>query len=454
MASAAGLDRVVIIGGGASGVLMAAHLLRKSPDIRVTIIERRERLGAGIAYGTGHVDHLLNVRAGNMSAFADEPEHFWRWISRGEATIRALCPDPQSFAPRRVYRRYLDDVLRESAGDPAAARLKVVQGEAADLHTHAGGVVVTMADGTSHDTGAAILATGNESVALPAGGRRLDGWSNDAVAALPKDAAIGIIGTGLTMTDQVLSLLNDGHRGPITAISRRGLTHQAHRPVPGGSIAREDVPIGAPLSMLCRWLRRQVELGIAQGVDWRVTVDALRPHTQAIWLDLPHDDKRRFLRHGRPWWDIHRHRMAPSARQVLDAAIAAGNLRILSARVSGFDDKADAIAVKLVRRGARVPEELRFDAVLECRGRASDIASTENPLLRRLLATGTARPDAMGIGIDVTPGSEVIGADGNPAGTLFGIGPVTAGIFWETVAIPDIRVQAAALADRLLLRAA
>jgi uncharacterized NAD(P)/FAD-binding protein YdhS len=73
---------IIIIGGGASGVLLALHLLR-GPDRRfeVTIIERRAELGAGVAYATNHPDHLLNVRASNMSAFPDDPGHFVRWLA-------------------------------------------------------------------------------------------------------------------------------------------------------------------------------------------------------------------------------------------------------------------------------------------------------------------------------------------------------------------------------------
>src|SRR6202049_3203589 len=72
---------VVIVGGGASGVLLACHLLRSlSENIRVTLIERNPAIGRGIAYSTVDPAHLLNVRAANMSAFADDPDHFWQWL--------------------------------------------------------------------------------------------------------------------------------------------------------------------------------------------------------------------------------------------------------------------------------------------------------------------------------------------------------------------------------------
>jgi len=66
------LPTILIIGGGASGVLMAAHLLRHCPSASVVLAERQRRIGAGVAYATDNPLHLLNVRAGNMSAFGDE----------------------------------------------------------------------------------------------------------------------------------------------------------------------------------------------------------------------------------------------------------------------------------------------------------------------------------------------------------------------------------------------
>lgn len=54
----------MIIGGGASGVLLTYQLLHRSTsDLRVTLIEQRPEIGRGIAYHTDNPDHLLNVRA-------------------------------------------------------------------------------------------------------------------------------------------------------------------------------------------------------------------------------------------------------------------------------------------------------------------------------------------------------------------------------------------------------
>ena len=70
---------VAIVGGGASGTLLAAQLLRAG-GTRVVLIERGARLGRGVAYGTRFAGHLLNVPAASMSGLPDDPDHFLRFL--------------------------------------------------------------------------------------------------------------------------------------------------------------------------------------------------------------------------------------------------------------------------------------------------------------------------------------------------------------------------------------
>ena len=97
---------VIIVGGGASGALLACHLLRDPAcKLRVTLIEKGSEVGRGIAYFTDSPGHLLNVRACNMSAFPDQPDHFWRWLNAyepGSAGGWRHCGDPFCFVPRRI----------------------------------------------------------------------------------------------------------------------------------------------------------------------------------------------------------------------------------------------------------------------------------------------------------------------------------------------------------------
>ncbi len=445
------MRRIAIVGGGASGVLLAVHLLRHRPDgLIVTMIERRPDLGAGVAYATKHPDHLLNVRASNMSAFPDDPGHFSRWL---DGQGRAGGPD--GFEPRRLYRDYLAGLT-----DPLflEGQLRRVRGEAAALRDDALGFDILCRDGeggpeTSVRADVVVVATGNEGPTLPAEPWRHAGWGGDQDRPpIAHDAPVLVIGTGLTMVDRVLWLLHDGHRGPITAVSRHGLMPQAHRPTPPTApFAAEDLPLGRPIRALTRWLRDRAANCERSGSGWRAAVDGLRPHTQALWRQLPEDERRRFLRHVRPFWDMHRHRIAPQAAAQLAAAERRGQLTIVAGRMAHFEPHAGGVAVTVLPRGSGTAAVYDAAAVFECRGRAADVSRSENPFLRHLLGEGRARPDALGLGLDVTAGCALVDAGGQASDRLYATGPITSGAFWEIVAIPDIRQQADRLAKDVLI---
>lgn len=442
------MTRVIIIGGGASGVLLAAHLLRMTHDrVHVTLVEQRDELGAGVAYSTKDRGHLLNVRASNMSAFADDEEHFVRWLRANAPEVSDKLPSPFFFAPRHLYRDYLASLL---APHFEQGRLTRVHATAVGVEEDEHSVTVRFADGSSETGDFAVVATGNEGPTLPPAPWRRDGWRSGPAPVLDPEAPVVMIGTGLTMVDWALSLLNGGHRGPITAISPHGLRPQPHRPARALTIGASEVPFGAPLSKLAGWIRGEIDKVEATGGDWRSVIDALRPHTQRMWQSLSLADKRRFLRHGRAWWDTHRHRIAPSADAALAEAQASGQLRILPARLDGFEERGKGVDVIITHAASGATERLYAEAVFECRGRGSDIKRTENPFLQSVLARRQARPDALQLGLEVTPECAIVGGDGSPARRLFAVGPVTSGIFWEITAVPDIRLQVARVARQLL----
>ena len=442
--------RVIIIGGGASGVLLACHLLRDALDLRVTLIERRRELGRGIAYATHNREHVLNVRAANMSAFADEPDHFWRWLVASGAVADIECSDPFCFVPRELYGRYVASLIEPlRAGDPRSARLQVVHGEGVALSKSRSGVAVTMADGAIHVGHVAVLATGHEAPDPAAGSPHVSRWTDPSEAGLDPDGTVLILGTGLTMVDYVLSLIDGGHRGRIVAMSRRGLLPRVHRRVEPLRIDAADIPFGTDIAYLARWFRRIVAWNAGRGGDWRSVVDGIRPFAQQIWRDLTPASRRRFLQHLRAYWDVHRHRLAPAVDTRLKAAVAMGRLSIVAGKITGIERHDRGARVTLRRRGETAVETLDVAATVECTGIVTDPLATTNPLLRSLFDQGLARPDPLRIGIEVTPDCAIVDAAGASSQRLFAVGPLTRAAFWEIVAVPDIRLQCAALARRL-----
>ncbi|WP_188657811.1 FAD/NAD(P)-binding protein [Sphingomonas metalli] len=435
-------SHIVIVGGGFSGTMMAVNLHRYGGP-RATLLEREpDRLGRGVAYGSAHPGQLLNVRASGMSVFPDDPGHFARWaMAHGEGGTG-------DFVSRTVYGAYLRETLNEVRAS-AGARLEVTTGEAVALERTAEGVVVRLADGRGIAADAVVLTPGNlpphappgiDPAALPAELYVDDPWTGDVAAGLSSDDAVLLVGTGLTAIDMALSLDASGFEGRILALSRRGLAPRRHldgQPPVAGLVDPPELP----LSQLVGEVRRA---GAAQG--WRNAVDALRPVTQRWWARADTATRARFLRHLRPWWDVHRHRLAPAVADRIDAMVAAGRLRfaagkILSVSADGLLDWRPRHAAESCRTRVR--------RIVNCTGPQGDVLRTGEPLLRQLIADGMIRPDPLRLGINVDAGSHVIAADGTAQPDLLCVGPMTRGSVWEIVAVPDIRRQCADLGRRL-----
>ena len=424
---------VTIIGGGFSGTILAAQLARRG--VSAWLAEGSGRLARGAAYSTMEPAHLLNVVAHNMSAFADDPDHFLR-------RFEAIGGESEGFAERRFYGAYLADVLGEAK---ATGHVATVDGKAIAAEHRDDGWEVTLATGDRLRSKALVLAMGNEA---PGGLASLSGlghsyvanpWGAEARSAM--SAAVGrggdvlIVGTGLTMVDTVISLDEAGFAGRIIALSRRGLSPRAHAAFETAPVAVEEIPKGSVRALL-RWLR-----GRASAVGWRAAVTSLRPHSHALWQALSLEEQRRFLRHARPWWDVHRHRIAPEIARRIAAMIADGRLEIVAGRIVGAQDRADGAEVSIVRRGASEARTHVFGLIMNCTGPLHAMSRTANPLLRSLLDGGAARPDALDIGLEVGEGARVAGSE-----RLWAMSTLTKGAYWEITAVPDIRVQAAEIA--------
>lgn len=417
---------VAIVGAGFSGTMLAVHLARAG--LRVTLIDRSGRFAEGVAYGTRESRHLLNVCAGNMSALAREPEHFATWLqARGNG-------NGATFAARMTYRAYLGELL-DTCGDVSRIADEVVSVE---------GGAVKLASGEVIRSDAAVIAAGN---LLPEPPSMFTGamtpyvnepWSAEGQRALRHLAGqaenVLIVGTGLTMIDAVLSLQAHGFAGRVIALSRRGLMPRAHGTA---GEALPDMPVGRQPIEILRWVRAQATVR-----EWRAVVDSLRPVTAAVWRGWTDSERGRFLRHLRPWWDVHRHRIAPEIAATLDRLIEDGRLQVRAGRIGGLDG--ERVLVRF--RGAAGDEALRVGGIVNCTGPQGDIRRSRDPLISRLLASGTARADRFGLGFDVDADARIIGGAGRVSPGLYAVGPMTKGRWWEMVAVPDIRVQAEALA--------
>lgn len=438
-------QHVAIVGGGFSGTMLAVQLLRRGA--RVTLIEREPDRdpGRGLAFGAADPIHLLNVPAGNMSAWPDDPDHFVHWLEG-----QGVSGGAGLFAPRRLFGAYVREQL-EAAAAKAPERFRLERGSAAALRVRPDCVEVTLADGRSVAADAAALAFGNlppprsrifDQEKLPPGSYRVDPWAPGITRGIDADAPVLVIGTGLTMVDIVLLLEQEGHAGPILALSRRGLVPQAHAPGPPAERRRH-----APTTILSRLTREVRERGAEIG--WRPAVDGLRPFSQAMWQSASSAERGRFLRHLRPWWDIHRHRIAPEVAVRIRAMIDRGQLRVAAGKIVSAAPEGGRVAVRWRPRGSDRTECFEAARTINCTGPEVDLARAPEPLLQDLLGQGAIRPGPSGLGLDIDREMRVLNANGAPHERLAAAGPITRGLLWEIVAVPDIRVQVRDLAVRM-----
>ncbi len=444
---------VAIVGAGAAGTLTAVNLLRRSADpLRVVLIERSGSFGPGVAYSTSDEQHLLNVPAERMSAFADEPDHLVRWLAaRGPF-------EPGTYPTRRSFGRYLRAVLDEAEAIGAAAtparRLERVAGEVLDVEVGDPGspLRLLLADGRRIACDQLVLATGPlPSVApieLPDDPRVVtDPWAPGAIASGAAGEVSLVIGTGLTAVDAALSLCGSGDRGRVVALSRGGVLPCAQ--LPGLRPTAPPPPLEtAPTTVagVERWLTLHIARMRRRGYDWRDAIDGLRPQYHALWRRLGAEEQRTFVRTKVRAWERRRHRMAPEVAAQIAALRDGGRLLIRAGTLVDVRPEATGVAVTIGPAPGRddAPRTLRGDRVVVCTGAGTDVrrAAAAAPLLGALLRRGLVAPDLHGLGLRATAAGALLGADGHADGRLHVLGPLRRGELWETTAIREIRAQA------------
>lgn len=450
---------IAIVGAGFCGTMVAVHLLRKksSTPTSLYLVERSGRFTAGVAYGTELATHVLNVPAGRMSAFPEDPDHFLRWAIKRDDNITG-----GTFVPRYLYGDYLRDTLRDAAeGASRETSFACIGAEARGIREIGDRVELSLSAGGVLRADAAVLALGNyppnDPPIAPARFFRSPRWIRDPWAPnaldIPRDEAILILGTGLTMMDIAVALRDRGHRGKIYAISRRGLRAQAHRG-PHPLHAHGDPPRDIhdwPKTALgqLRAMRRHVREQAKLGLDWRESVTSIREATSALWRSLPDRERRRFLRHVRPFWETHRHRAAPATAKSIDDLCTSGQLEIQAGRIINLreDDRGLNVTVRLRARAEEVT--LRVARALNCTGPDTSLSRLEDPFMRSLYEQGFLRADPLGLGVETDEVGAALDAAGRASEKLFVAGPLRKGAAWEHTAVPELRVAAGTLADRL-----
>lgn len=447
---------IVIVGAGAAGTLLAVNILR-TRRARVVLLERHGHFGPGLPYATTSFAHLLNVPAGRMSGLVEDPDDFVKWTRHGVSEAAG-----NAFFARGLYGQYLGDLLERAAAEHDPGALACVPERAIDADLSGEQPAVVLASGRRLVADRIVLAVGNMPPVDPpipglaeAGEARYvrDPWSRGTTEGIPPDEPVLVIGTGLTMIDVALHLGARGHRGTIHAVSRRGLLPQPHRDLeaPPAHYPAPDVDRWPATALgLLRRVRDHVERAGHEGIDWRDALTALRSVTPRLWKRMPVSERARFLRHLQPYWDTHRHRVAPTGFAAIQRMISRGRLRVSAGRITEVRSTPHAINAYVRPRGERAGHELAVARIINCTGPGGDFRRADRPLLNALFARGLLCQDELRLGILATEHGAVLDREQRPSEVLWTLGPPLRPVLWETTAIPEIRVQARELSRRLV----
>jgi uncharacterized NAD(P)/FAD-binding protein YdhS len=456
--------RIVIVGGGAAGSLVALQLARvtgrRSTGCDLVVVDPSDLIGRGVAFGTSDERHLLNVPASGMSVLPEDPGHFVAWRGRQDPDRPS---EPWDFASRRQFARYLHETLTAALAESADhTTLRHVRAGAVGLRRAGARLAVITDQGRELPADAVVIATG-----LPAAGHGWapeeltgsaffvpDPWAPGALDVLRRDRSgppgVLLVGSGLTMVDAALSLTGPGERPDrvLHAVSRSGRLPRKHADGPKLAAIPNVSEWGDSLDELRERVERHLREVTRSTGDWRPALDGLRVQVVTLWNRLSEADRAAFVAGDSGRWNVLRHRMPASSASTLHTLRSEGRLRLRRGTVTGAEPLGlGGLRVSLGR------ESVDVGWVVNCTGPQTDIRRLGNPLLDDLLrptdGVAIGRVASGGMGLQTTNG-RLLNSYGNSEAPVWTLGALRRGELWETTAIPEIRSQALAVAIAVL----
>ncbi len=453
---------IAIIGGGFCGTVTLIQLAKQSTiPLNIILVNKNNPPPKGVAFGSYNPSHVLNVPAAKMSALTDDPDNFINWIKSKQEYAEFVNDElNDKFLPRIIYGHYLQELFHKTIDDyNETVNVKVVDDEAIDIIPDGDGMKIMLKKNDSFKADKVVLALGNflpddpkidDKDFYKSGNYFQNPWQKEAIENLDDIDNILIIGTGLTMVDNVLSLLEKGFKGKIYAVSTKGFFPLSHKKRKPYTDILDELHPPYEISQLYHLFRKHIKYVLLHGITGEAVVDAVRPKTQEIWLSFSLQDKKRFMTHIRHLWGVARHRLPKEIFDQMQELISNGKLKIIGGRLKSIRESNNNINVILKERKTQRDMEFTVNRVINCTGPKTDIQKIEEPLIINLLRRGLIAPDDMKLGINALPDGTVMYKDHSVSSMLFTIGSMLKGILWESTAVPELRVQANNLAGQLL----
>jgi uncharacterized NAD(P)/FAD-binding protein YdhS len=456
---------VIVIGGGASGMLVCANLLRNCQlPLKIVVVSSGAAFGAGVAYHTASDSHLLNVVTGKMSAFADDPDHFVRWLIDdhffSDIEIETLG---KTYLPRRIYGEYLRSVWKEAfARKPDAIEVKMVDSRAVEItQTGNGEFIVHLLDGKKINGDHIVLATGNAPPRNPSIPNKTfyqsqryfnNPWLPSSVDNLDPNLEVFIIGNGLTMVDTVLSLTERKHRGVIHSLSPHGfgILQHRHNGVPYNGLIRE-LQAANSLHQLVTLFNKHTKKVRRLGLSAEPVIDSLRPRTQSLWLSFSLEEKKKFLSRLRHLWGVARHRLPIQTFDVIQRLKIDGKLKVWAGYVRDITESDNMVQVDFFDRKSKTVKAIQVGRVINCTGPETDLQKMNDPLFKNLIISGLISPDLLSMGLQADHLTlQICNSKGDNVNSFYALGGLLRGVLWESTAMGEIRAQAMNIAEQII----
>ncbi len=450
---------IAIVGAGFSGTVVAINLLQRqsAEGLRLLLVDR-DAAGRGVAYADRDYPYLLNVPAGRMSADAGDPQDFLKFAQKSKPSVSG-----EDFLPRSLYGQYLQACLQQAEINAASGTwLERVSGTATSVQCLSNGhrYGIELADGRTLIADDVVLALGNPpSDGLPGSQALLgtaayvaDPWS--APLQFRSGERVLVVGTGLTMADVVIAGTHAARgEAEVFAISRHGLVPPSQAVLRHGQVQVEARRLLEAASFSSRSLVRAVRELVADcargGGDWREVVNHLRNLAPQLWQRMPQRERQRFLRHLRPYWDIHRHRLPRHTLLEIEKLRKERKLQVQAGRILGLERVGNQVRVTWRPRGTRAQAALLVDRVINCTGPNYDPRRSRDPLVISLLSQGLITPDPLGLGVRTSAFGALVDAQGRCISGMYYVGPMLRPDHWESTAVQELRDHAVRLAQHL-----
>jgi uncharacterized NAD(P)/FAD-binding protein YdhS len=427
-----------VVGGGFTGAAAAiACLSRLDRPFRLVVVEPSPSLGRGVAYGAHHPLHLLNVRTRDLSVRASQPGDFLNWafrqLDQGENHAGLHDGLAHTFLPRQLFGEYVRERFFEAVEGRGDVEFKLVNAVATSCVKDGDRFTLRLNRAETLQADVVLLATayGHQS-STPTGA--LAPFDRIAPERINGASTMALIGSGLTMVDVLLGARRDGFHGKVIVISKHGQLPRPH--ASKGVVPRESgLSRAKRLSSLTTAVAIACAAAEAHRTPWQAVINSVRSSFQDIWQGLPVEEQARFLRHVRPLWDAHRHRLPLEVHGRLQSEFNEGRAALLPGQVTKVERDGEGFRLTLRRRGANETEILTSDLAIDCSGHRPDLAS---PLIESLVSEGVASVDAHRLGLAVEPDGQALSRGGAPTPGLFALGPLCQGSLWEITAVPEI----------------